>query len=82
MVLGQDADKTLIAKGVRPGSPSSKVDLQPGDTICSIDGSDAGLDSMDEAARLMRGAPGTTVVLDLHAVPRSGIAWRSSTRVL
>lgn len=67
----RDSGVTVI--GTLPGSPAERAGLVTGDRIVTIDGrSTRGLTS-DEALRTLRGAPGTSVRLQ---VERTGVADR------
>lgn len=43
------------------GNPASRVDMRPGDRIVQIDGDSTVTMTLDEAVKLLRGPPGTTV---------------------
>ncbi len=53
------------------GNPASRVDMRPGDRIVQIDGDSTVTMTLDEAVKLLRGPPGTTVSV---YVMREGLA--------
>ncbi len=53
------------------GNPASRVDMRPGDRIVQIDGESTVTMTLDEAVKLLRGPPGTTVSV---YVMREGLA--------
>ena len=79
IVLGLDANKAVIARELLPG-PAKRAGVQPGDVICSVDGQTTGVESLDAAAELLRGEPGTTVVLELMSESSGATPGAASAR--
>src|SRR5690606_10275019 len=65
----------LLVIAPRNGGPSDRAGVQPGDAITSIDGESVVGLSTDDAARRLRGEPGTTVDI---VVERPGSAGQLS----
>ena len=65
--VGVDVARQFYVQVVAPreGSPAARAGLQPGDFIRAIDGQPTRRMSAVEGARLLRGAPGSTVTLSL-----------------
>jgi len=53
----------IIVERVAPGGPAGEANIQPGDRIRAIDGESTRAMTIPEAARLIRGRPGTSVEL-------------------
>jgi len=60
----QDNQPPLIAE-IFPNSPAASSGLKRGDRIVSVDGRDVSGQSVSDVATLIRGAPGTTVKLQI-----------------
>ncbi len=56
----------LLLKAALPGGPVARSGLPPGTAILRINGISTADMSLDDAVKLMRGAPGTRVTLDLR----------------
>lgn len=58
-------DGKLIVVAPIAGTPAAKADVQPGDQILEIDGSDASTLTIQEAVKKIRGQAGTSIKLKL-----------------
>jgi len=58
-----DQNKHLVIESVLPGTPASRANLQSGDTLTQIGSQSTAQMSLDDAAKLLRGAVGTTVTI-------------------
>ncbi|BAS28761.1 S41 family peptidase [Limnochorda pilosa] len=67
-------DDRLTVIAPMPGTPAQKAGLHAGDRIVGVDGQSTELMSQDEAVSLMRGAPGSTVVLEIERGGGEGTA--------
>jgi len=65
------SDGRLVVVSPIDGTPAAKAGLQAGDIIVSIDGKAAARLDLDQAVRLMRGPPGSKLVL---SILRTGFA--------
>jgi carboxyl-terminal processing protease len=59
------AGRSIQVVAVDPGSPAERAEITVGDQIRAIDGRSVRELSLQQCRRLLRGAPGTTVRLDL-----------------
>jgi carboxyl-terminal processing protease len=66
----RDGDRLVVVAPI-DDTPAARAGLRPADVIVSIDGADASGLSLPDAVRLMRGAPGSNVVLKID---RSGFS--------
>lgn len=66
------SDGGLEIVSVIPGSPAERAKIQAGDVITEIDGQSITTMSTDEAAAMLTGEEGTTVLV--HVAPRQAIA--------
>jgi len=69
VMLDEDAEGCLIVRTVMPGCPGERAGLVSGDRIVAVDGQDIAGRGL-EAAALIRGVPGTSVLL---TVARAGV---------
>ena len=67
--LGVEDGRVVVVAPV-DGSPASRAGILAGDVILSVDGMPLDVADLDDAAHLMRGPPGTRVVL---AIRREGV---------
>ena len=67
--LGVEGGRVVVVAPV-DGSPASRAGILAGDVILSVDGMPLDVADLDDAAHLMRGPPGTRVVL---AIRREGV---------
>ncbi|MDH7577955.1 MAG: S41 family peptidase [Bacillota bacterium] len=65
-----DQEKQLVVVAPLPGTPAARAGLKSGDRIVQINGKEVTKISLVEAARLLRGKPGTSVSLKI---------WRKTT---
>jgi carboxyl-terminal processing protease len=71
VLISSDANDMIDVSYVVPGTPADRAGVESGDVISTIDGATTKNLSTDDASKLLRGKPGTTVHLDLL---RSGAA--------
>lgn len=64
--IGYDKENRLAAIAPVKGAPADKAGIKPGDVIVKIDSKDSMSMSLPEAANLIRGPKGTTVVLEIY----------------
>ncbi len=65
MALSQEEGRTVVRE-VFPGTPAERAGLKPGDILVSVDGVPVFGLSLEEVVLLIRGTPGTRVVLELE----------------
>jgi carboxyl-terminal processing protease len=76
-----EKDDWLTVLTPMPGSPAYRLGILPNDRIVEVDGQSARDMDMDEALKLLRGAPGSTVRLKMLRGPDSDAeaAWKPLT---
>lgn len=60
-------EKQLVVVAPLPGTPADRAGLKSGDLIMEIDGKETVRMSLVEAARILRGKPGTSVLLKIRS---------------
>lgn len=71
-ITASDDNKILIVSPIED-TPAEKAGLKTGDKIIRINGTDFSADEMDEAVKLMKGMPGTSVNLTILREDKDGI---------
>lgn len=71
-ITASDDNKILIVSPIED-TPAEKAGLKTGDKIIRINGTDFSADEMDEAVKLMKGMPGTSVNLTILREDKNGI---------
>ncbi|MHB9143906.1 MAG: S41 family peptidase [Symbiobacteriia bacterium] len=59
-------DDAIVVTSVLPNSPAEQVGMKPGDQILAVDGKSVRGLSLDDVLPLVRGKPGSTVILTLQ----------------
>ncbi len=70
-ITASDDNKILIVSPIED-TPAEKAGLKTGDKIIRINGTDFSADEMDEAVKLMKGMPGTSVNLTILREDKDG----------
>ena len=61
-----DSEEGVIVIEVLPDTPAEEANLQPGDRICAVDGTDVRDYTVEEAVAIIRGEKGSTVTLGIE----------------
>ncbi|MEZ6066316.1 MAG: S41 family peptidase [Planctomycetaceae bacterium] len=70
IVMEAELGKGLALRNVLPDSPAAEGGIRPGDFITAIDGKDCRFMTTEEAATLLSGTAGSTVMLDVQTANR------------
>lgn len=61
--MGEGKESLILIEGVRPDGPGAHAGLKAGDLVVAVDGTSIRGEPLEVGVRLMRGVPGTRVVL-------------------
>lgn len=57
----------VIVTAALPGTPAQRAGIRPGDRLLAVDGQDIASANLDEVSRLVRGLPGSQVLLTVQS---------------
>lgn len=81
--IGVQADLrggTIMVVSAWPDSPADRAGIRTGDRIIAVDGREVGSDALSETAALLRGEPGTPVVVRVRRAGIDGVLTFTVTR--